>query len=184
MNTQNAEVGVKVMAGVPEHEIAALRILSGYDQMLEISRVTKQYDVTEAELMEALNAVAQPSQSSMLGKPAPPPLGSPAPPPLGKPAPPSLGKPAPPSPDTLSTSATAPFTPDVKEAPSLPSTATMLDKSNFRFEYDPSQEAAQRRATVAQAILCPGCGVALGIPDVRPIKVTCPQCLQETVFNA
>ena len=58
------------MAGVPEHEIAALRILSGYDQMLEISRVTKQYDVTEAELMEALNAVAQPSQSPMLGKPA------------------------------------------------------------------------------------------------------------------
>ena len=164
------------MAGVPEHEIAALRILSGYDQMLEISRVTKQYDVTEAELMEELNSVAQPSQSSMLGKPAPPPLGKPAPPPLGKPAPPS--------PDTLSASATAPFTPDVKEAPILPSTATMLDKSNFRFEYDPSQEAAQRRATVAQAILCPGCGVALGIPDVRPIKVTCPQCLQETVFSA
>ena len=164
------------MAGVPEHEISALRMLSGYDQMLEIDRVTKQYAITEAELMEALNPVAQPSQSSMLGKPAPPPLGSPAPPPLGKPAPPS--------PDTLSASATAPFTPDVKEAPSLPSTATMLDKSNFRFEYDPSQEAAQRRATVAQAILCPGCGVALGIPDVRPIKVTCPQCLQETVFNA
>ncbi len=156
------------MAGVPEHEISALRILSGYDQMLEISRVTKQYDVTEAELMEALNSVAQPSQSSMLGKPAPP----------------SLGKPAPPSPDTLSASATAPFTPDVKEAPSLPATATMLDKSNFRFDYDPSQEAAQRRAAVAQAILCPGCGVALGIPDVRPIKVTCPQCLQESLFNA
>lgn len=156
------------MAGVPEHEISALRMLSGYDQMLEIDRVTKQYDVTEAELMEALNPVAQPSQSSMLGKPAPPPLG----------------RPAPPSPDTLSASATAPFTPDVKEAPSLPATATMLDKSNFRFEYDPSQEAAQRRAAVAQAILCPACGVALGIPDVRPIKVTCPQCLQETVFNA
>ena len=156
------------MAGVPEHEISALRILSGYDQMLEISRVTKQYDVTEAELMEALYSVAQPSQSSMLGKPAPP----------------SLGKPAPPSPDTLSASATAPFTPDVKEAPSLPATATMLDKSNFRFDYDPSQEAAQRRAAVAQAILCPGCGVALGIPDVRPIKVTCPQCLQESLFNA
>ena len=156
------------MAGVPEHEISALRMLSGYDQMLEIDRVTKQYDVTEAELMEALNPVTQPSQSSMLGKPAPPPLG----------------RPAPPSPDTLSASATAPFTPDVKEAPSLPATATMLDKSNFRFEYDPSQEAAQRRAAVAQAILCPACGVALGIPDVRPIKVTCPQCLQETVFNA
>ena len=61
---------------------------------------------------------------------------------------------------------------------------SQLNKSNLRFEYDPSQEAAQRRSTVAQAILCPSCGVALGIPDVRPIKVTCPQCLQETEFNA
>ena len=57
-------------------------------------------------------------------------------------------------------------------------------KSNFRFEYDPSQEAAVRRSAVTQAILCPGCGVNLGIPDTRPIKVTCPQCLKETMFDA
>ncbi len=79
---------------------------------------------------------------------------------------------------------TSPFIPDSKEAPSLPTTANVMDKSNFRFEYDPSAGAAQRRSAVAQAILCPGCGVALGIPDVRPIKVTCPQCLLETLFDA
>lgn len=79
---------------------------------------------------------------------------------------------------------TAPFVPGVKEAPSLPPPVDILDKSKLRFEYDPSQEAAQRRASIAQAIACPGCGAALGIPDVRPIKVICPQCLQETVFGA
>jgi len=79
---------------------------------------------------------------------------------------------------------TAPFVPGVKEAAPLPPPVAVLDKSKLRFEYDPSQEAAQRRASIAQAIACPGCGAALGIPDVRPIKVICPQCLQETVFGA
>ena len=130
------------MAGIPEHEISALRALSGYAQMLEIDRITKQYGVTEAELLQQMA--------------------------------PSTGS----RPDMSS------FIPESKETPALPSTANVLDKSNFRFSYDPSAEAAQRRSSVAQAILCPGCGVALGIPDVRPIKVTCPECLQETVFDA
>tara|TARA_B100001564_G_scaffold359105_1_gene379669 strand:+ start:2326 stop:2748 length:423 start_codon:yes stop_codon:yes gene_type:complete len=78
----------------------------------------------------------------------------------------------------------APFTPGSKEAPALPSSADLLDKQNFRFSYDPSAQAAERRKSVEQAILCPSCGVALGIPAVRPIKVTCPQCLQETIFQA
>ena len=55
-------------------------------------------------------------------------------------------------------------------------------QSNHRFEYDPSPEASQRRQQVSQAINCPGCGAALGIPSIRPIKVTCPQCLQESTF--
>ena len=130
------------MADIPEHEITALRALSGYEQMLEIDRITKQYGITEAELLERMA----------------------------------------PSRDTRTDMSS--FIPETKEAPALPSTANVLDKSNFRFEYDPSTEAAQRRSSVAQAILCPGCGVALGIPDVRPIKVTCPECLQETVFDS
>ena len=130
------------MADIPEHEITSLRALSGYEQMLEIDRITKQYGITEAELLERMA----------------------------------------PSRDTRTDMSS--FIPETKEAPALPSTANVLDKSNFRFEYDPSTEAAQRRSSVAQAILCPGCGVALGIPDVRPIKVTCPECLQETVFDA
>ena len=154
MNTQNAEVLEKSMAGIPEHEISALRALSGYEQMLEMDRITRQYNVTEEEILASLQPATQNQQQA---------------------APAMAGEYDP---------SAAPFIPDSKEAPRLPSTATMLDKSNFRYEYDPSQEAAQRRADVAQAILCPSCGVALGIPDIRPIKVTCPQCLQETVFDA
>ncbi len=142
MNTENTEVRELTMADVPEHEITALRALSGYEQMLEIDRITKQYGITEAEVLQHMT----PSIDSR--------------------------------PDVSS------FIPESKEAPVLPSTANVLDKSNFRFEYDPSAEAAQRRSSIAQAILCPGCGVALGIPDVRPIKVTCPECLQQTVFDA
>lgn len=142
MNTEDAEVRELFMAGIPEHELSALRALSGYEQMLEIDRITKQYGITEAELLQQMA--------------------------------PSTGS----RPDMSS------FIPESKEAPALPSTANVLDKSNFRFNYDPSAEAAQRRSSVAQAILCPGCGVALGIPDVRPIKVTCPECLQETIFDA
>jgi len=142
------------MAGIPEHEISALRALSGYEQMLEIDRITKQYNVTEEEILASLQPASQNQQQAT---PAIPVEYDPS---------------------------AAPFIPDSKETPRLPSTATMLDKSNFRFEYDPSQEAAERRTAVAQAILCPSCGVALGIPDIRPIKITCPECLQETVFDA
>ena len=64
------------------------------------------------------------------------------------------------------------------------SAAKVIDKSSFRFEYDPTPGADQKRKKVDQAILCPSCGVALGIPSIRPIKVTCPQCLQETTFSS
>jgi hypothetical protein len=59
---------------------------------------------------------------------------------------------------------------------------TLPSTSNYRFEYDPSQDASQRRQEVSQAINCPGCGAALGIPAIRPIKVTCPQCQLESTF--
>ena len=62
--------------------------------------------------------------------------------------------------------------------------AKVIDKSNFRFEYDPTPGVSQRRQNVDQAILCPGCGVALGIPAIRPIKVTCPQCMLESTFTS
>jgi len=139
VNTQILPRCVGYVADIPEHEISALRALSGYEQMLEIERISKQYGASSVEIQMHLTGSNQSAQ---------------------------------------------PFTPSSKEAPNLPSQATVLEKSNFRFEYDPTAEAADRRQSVSQAILCPGCGVALGIPDIRPIKVTCPQCLLESQFNA
>ncbi|DAC53955.1 MAG TPA: hypothetical protein D7H84_02965 [Candidatus Poseidoniales archaeon] len=55
-------------------------------------------------------------------------------------------------------------------------------QNRHRFEYDPSPDASERRQQVSQAINCPSCGAALGIPAIRPIKVTCPQCLEEHTF--
>ena len=140
------------MAGVPEHVLAALRALSGYEQMLEMDRIMGQFGISEGELL----ALLQPNGGGAAPAPA----------------------------QTQPYNSSAPFMPGVKEAPTLPPPVAVLDKTKLRFEYDPSQEAAQRRASIAQAIACPGCGAALGIPDVRPIKVICPQCLQETVFGA
>ena len=55
-------------------------------------------------------------------------------------------------------------------------------QNRHRFEYDPSPDASERRQQVSQARNCPSCGAALGIPAIRPIKVTCPQCLEEHTF--
>ena len=72
---------------------------------------------------------------------------------------------------------------DVPDVSASSSRATLVDKQQFRFEYDPSRDAAERREQVAQAILCSACGVALGIPDIRPIKVTCPSCMFEVTYT-
>ena len=142
------------MTSIPAHELGALRGLSGYDQMLEIDRLCRVYTTDEASIRAAL------AQSSNVARTA-----------------------------TEQTSAsTADWDTSHKDVPQLDqassaSAPTVVDKNQFRFEYDPTREATARREQVNQAILCPGCGVALGIPDVRPIKVTCPSCMLETTYT-
>lgn len=70
-----------------------------------------------------------------------------------------------------------------KEVPQIPTQAQNIPVNQMRFQYDPTDGAKERRSQVDQAILCPACGVALGIPSQRPIKVTCPQCLHEALFQ-
>ena len=53
----------------------------------------------------------------------------------------------------------------------------------YRVRYDPSHEGQSRQSSVEQAILCPHCSAPLGIPAVRPIKVTCPNCMNEAMFE-
>ena len=137
------------MGVIPEHEINALRAMEGYEQMLEIDRLSKVYQMDEASIRAALSSA--PGQG-------PPPSN---PPPAWNPDQPNHPLPSAPS----------------KVGP------TLLNREHLRYEYDPSREAAQRREQINQAILCSACGVALGIPDVRPIKVTCPACLFETTYT-
>ena len=71
----------------------------------------------------------------------------------------------------------------VPDVPAPPSAAENLDLSEYRYGYDPTTDAKTRRSQVSQAIRCPTCGAALGIPDVRPIKVTCPACAATHTFT-
>jgi hypothetical protein len=60
----------------------------------------------------------------------------------------------------------------------------LQDAHRYRVRYDPSHDGQARQAQVNQAILCPHCSAPLGIPAVRPIKVTCPNCTNDAVFHS
>ena len=57
------------------------------------------------------------------------------------------------------------------------------DAHKYRSTYDPSRDAKERQSKVNQAILCPHCNVGIGIPPIRPIKVMCPSCRIESLFE-
>ncbi len=141
------------MASIPEHEIRALKAMTGYDQLLELDRLCKAYGVDEATLQAAMASLGTSSAAQ-----------------------------PPPAPASGSWDTTHKELPGLERAVA-PTTPTYVDKQRLHFEYDPSRGAAQRREQVNQAILCSACGVALGIPDIRPIKVTCPACLFETTYT-
>ena len=149
------------MTQVPSNELNRLLSLDGYDQMLEIDRVCRQYGIDEQSLRNLMASFSQPVQNS---------------------------------PSADMNESTLMHTNKKQElqksefGQSPNSTHSMneptyVNKDQFHFDYDPSVEAKQRRAMVEQAIVCPACGVALGIPSQRPIKVTCPQCLHESTFT-
>ena len=58
------------------------------------------------------------------------------------------------------------------------------DADDYRLQYDPSEEGVTHQAQVNQAIVCPHCSAPLGIPAVRPIKINCPNCMQEATFHS
>jgi hypothetical protein len=68
--------------------------------------------------------------------------------------------------------------------PSGQSANYIQDASKYRPAYDPSREGRARQSQIEQAVMCPLCNSALGIPATRPIKVTCPSCLAESTFTA
>ena len=73
---------------------------------------------------------------------------------------------------------------DLSVAQTINATPTYIDNpDNYRLKYDPSSQGISNQSQVRQAIICPTCSAPLGIPDIRPIKVTCPQCGAESVFH-
>ena len=155
------------MSSIPAPELAALASLSGYEQMLQIDHLARQYGVEASVVQQQLAALSvQDTTNSPSGYNA-----------AGE-YDPSDGR------NTVSQNQKLdPFGSEISQ-PSTVSSAQLIDKSNLHYEYDPTEGAKQRRAQIDQAILCPACGVRLGIPSTRPIKVTCPQCLHEETFTA
>mgnify|MGYP001263867155 CR=1 FL=1 len=142
------------MVTLSDDEIKNLQSLNGYDLTLEIAKLSAKYGATEAEIM-TVTSQNTPAGYNSDGDYDPSPKNPPS------------------------------RIPDVdNNYKDYTTPASVLDKSNFRFEYDPTPGVAERRQNIDQAIMCPGCGVALGIPAIRPIKITCPQCLQETTFSS
>jgi len=86
--------------------------------------------------------------------------------------------------ETVANVAEAPPTaPASTPAPTGAAAQRITDASRYRATYDPSPEGQARQANVQEAIVCPACNAALGIPAVRPIKVKCPSCLMDHTFT-
>ena len=59
----------------------------------------------------------------------------------------------------------------------------LQDAHRYRMKYDPSAESTSRSKEITDAIVCPHCNAPLGIPSIRPIKVNCPNCMNESTFH-
>lgn len=141
---------------LPQDVLARLASLTGYDQMLEMDSVSRNTGIGLAEIESQVAAYkANPSEQSGVKYQAD--------------FQPVASK------ELVDLSASQPMT----KAPKY-----IDNPDQYRMKYDPSQQGQSNQAQVNQAIICPDCSVPLGIPNVRPIKVTCPQCMSELVFHS
>jgi hypothetical protein len=143
---------------LPADVLTRLASLSGYDQMLEMDTVSRTHGVGLAEIesqLAAFNASA--------------PVTTPSPIELEDEFVPGAYK------DVV----------DLGPAQPIQTGPNYIDNPDqYRMKYNPSQTGQSNQSQVRQAIICPACSSPLGIPDVRPIKVICPQCMHEAVFNS
>ena len=140
---------------LPDDVLARLASLTGYDQMLEMDAISRTHGVGLAEIESQLAAYKA--------------RGSNPPP-----------------------NEVADFSPvaskeliDLESAQPMNTAPNYIDNpDNYRLRYNPSVQGQSNQSQVNQAIICPACSAPLGIPNVRPIKVTCPQCMTESVFHS
>ncbi len=143
------------MSKIPAVKLQQLMGLDEYELTLAIDRVAKELGITTKEVQSELDSVESGSSSSQIESP------------------PTV---EPPSRNSIFSR---------KKSDSGGDSPTFVsDVSKFRVSYDPSHEGKKRQQQVNQAIVCTNCSVPLGIPNIRPIKVTCPACGVETTFES
>ncbi|MDP6639502.1 MAG: hypothetical protein QGH90_01235 [Candidatus Poseidoniaceae archaeon] len=159
---------------VPDSVLHSLHLMEGYDQMLAMDQIAREHGISPEQLQAELQAFIQRGAANPVGIQP-----------------------------TAATNQSAIYNPSVGEAPAhkvdgfddsamgvttppaMASSAPRYidDPSKLRMRYDPSREGGDRQAEISQAILCPTCSAPLGIPALRPIKVTCPNCATESLFE-
>ena len=140
---------------LPHDVLTRLSNLSGYDQMLEMDNVSREHGISLSQIESELAAFAAGVQPTTAVNPI----------------------------DDFVPGAYKNEV-DLTMVEPVPSGPKYIDTPDqYRMKYDPSVQGINSQAQVNQAIICPSCSSPLGIPDVRPIKVTCPQCMHEAVFQ-
>jgi len=140
---------------LPGDVLAKLSSLSGYDQMLEMDAVSRNFGISLGDIESQIRAYQSNQGHNNRTE------------------------------IVDSTSISKKELVDLGSAQSVNNSPTYIDNpDNYRLRYDPSARGQSNQSMVNQAIICPTCSAPLGIPNVRPIKVTCPQCMDEIVFNS
>jgi len=170
-NSANLDGGLKaaerVMAQLPDAVLAELAAMDDYDRTLAYDRIGRQHNLSAEQVEAQLKA----HQQSGLQSAAP----------AGEYDPTAGAGEYDPSPQAAYDPTGQ--APPADAAPQAASPNYLQDAHRYRVRYDPSQDGQSRQAQIDQAIMCPNCGAPLGIPAIRPIKVTCPNCMTEATFN-
>jgi hypothetical protein len=153
------------MAQLSDAVLAELSAMDDYDRTLAYDRIGRQHNMSAEQVQAELKAHQQGGLQSTA--------------PAGEYDPSSQAAYDP----TAEYDPTAPA-PPADAAPVANSPNYLQDAHRFRVRYDPSHDGQSRQSQIDQAIMCPSCGAPLGIPAVRPIKVTCPNCMNEATFNS
>ena len=153
---------------VPDNVLHSLHTMDGYDQMLALDKIAREHGIEAEQLQVELQEFIQRAATETAVVSAQPQNDEDG---HDYPTPPT-------NLDDLSS-------PSGQSSHHLVSTSPRYidDPSTLRMRYDPSVEGGQRQSGVTQAILCPTCSAPLGIPPTRPIKVTCPNCATESLFE-
>jgi len=147
---------------VPDNVLQSLHTMDGYDQMLAMDKIAREQGVGVEQLQAELQAFIQRGATPIPEVPAPQENDM----------------------DGFLIPGEAAGQSGKSDQQLVTASPRYIDDpSKLRMRYDPSVEGGERQSGVTQAILCPTCSAPLGIPSTRPIKVTCPNCATESLFE-